>query len=503
VGIDLGTTYSAVASIAAGAPEVIRNSDGDYTTPSVLYFDGDEVTLGVQAENMRVNAEGDVVSLVKRQMGNVDFVFVPDSNDNEYRAEDLSALILSKLVANAEDILGEEITDVVVTVPAYFEDAHRNATRTAAEIAGLKVLQLINEPTAAALSYGLDSGFTGNLLVYDLGGGTFDVTVLRREGNEFKVLSSMGDRNLGGFDFNNKLFSVVDAKFTEATGSPIPADLHTQVLQTVEDAKRRLSQADKATVFVSALGQNVKVQVTREEFEAAAGFLLKTTEFLVDDAVEGADLEYSEIDKVILVGGSTRMPMVAELVEKLTGQVPDRSVHPDQAVALGAAIIADKASADKAGMLPALPASRDLEFTDVISHGVGMLALNPAQQFVYNIVLPAQSTIPSQVIEDRFATSVANQRELNLQIAVGDTDGVAPNQVEILGESLLKVPPGRPANSPLRVVFSADIDGMIHIQLIDLTDGISLGEMEVKRPSGMSPDQVERARIKLQAAEFT
>ncbi|MBY4568435.1 hypothetical protein ACN95_00145 [Gordonia sihwensis] len=502
VGIDLGTTYSAVAAIEAGAPEVIRNDDGDYTTPSVLYFDGEEVSLGVCAENMRAKAEGDVASLIKRQMGNTDFVFVPDSNDNEYRAEDLSALILTKLVASAENVLGEEITDVVITVPAYFEDEHRNATRTAAEIAGLTVLQLINEPTAAALSFGVGSGFSGTLLVYDLGGGTFDVTVLRCQNNDFTVLASLGDRNLGGFDFNNALFGVVNEKFKEQTGQPIPTDQYLQVMDAVEDTKRRLSQAEKATVFISTLGQNVKVQVTRQEFESAASFLLKTTEFLVDESVETAGVSYSAIDKVLLVGGSTRMPMVQNLVERLTGQTPDKSVHPDQAVALGAAIVADKVSADRAGAAPDMPAGGSIDFSDVISQGVGVLALNAASQLAYTQLIPPQTSIPAQAEHD-FGLPVENQQEIRLQIVSHDVDGVLEAQVKSLGESMLKVPPGRAAGSGVRVIFSADIDGIIHVQVIDLTEGINLGEMEVKRPGEMDPKRMAQARELVASAQFT
>ncbi|WP_301542220.1 Hsp70 family protein [Dietzia psychralcaliphila] len=504
IGIDLGTTNSAVAIMGrSGKPEIVRNTAGEDVTPSVVYFDGDDVTVGSAALNLLVHEPDNVVTHVKRQIGNSSFLVLPESNDNEYRAEDVSALILASLVAGAEEILGEEITDVVVTVPAYFSDLHRSATRQAAELAGLNVLRLINEPTAAALSYGLEHDFTGTLLVYDLGGGTFDVTILDCRNGNFDVRASTGDRNLGGFDFNNELFAVVDAKFEAETGSRIPEDVIEHVMQGVENAKRTLSTSGKASVHVSAGAKTARLSVTIEEFEQRAADLLTRTEFLVEEALEAAGVTYEQLDKVILVGGSTRMPMVGRLVERISGQKPDRTVHPDQAVALGAAIIAEQAQADLGGSVPALPQGKSIELSDVISQGIGVLALDQTQRMSLSLVMPPQTTIPSQVSADSYATAVDNQQVVNLQIAVGDDDGAAADTVDLLGEAILKLAPNRPAGSPLRVVFSADIDGIIHVQLVDLTDGTHLGEMEVRRPESMTPDQLEQSREIIAAARFT
>lgn len=504
VGIDLGTTYSAVGIIGrSGKPEIVRNREGEDVTPSAVYFDGDIVTVGTEALNMEALAPDDVVTYVKRQMGNSDFLVMPDSNDNEYRAEDVSALILGGLISGAEEILGEEISDVVVTVPAYFSDLHRSATRQAAELAGLNVLRLINEPTAAALSYGLEHDFNGTLLVYDLGGGTFDVTVLDCRGGSFDVRASTGDRNLGGFDFNNALFALLDEKFEAETGSRIPPDQETVAMQQVEAVKRRLSTGDKTTAHLQGAGKATRVTVTTEEFENVSSDLLVRTQFLMEEAMEAAGVVFSQLDKVILVGGSTRMPMVSRMVEKVTGHRPDRSVHPDQAVALGAAIIAEQAQSERQSTIPALPAGTQISLADVMAEGIGVLALDEARRMCLSLVMPPQTTIPSQVVADSFSTATDNQEVVRLQIAVGDEDGLDADSVDLLGEALLKLPPGRPANSPLRVAFSADIDGIIHVQLIDLTAGINLGEMEVRRPDSMSPKQIDESRKLIAAARYS
>lgn len=505
IGIDLGTTFSAVGLVdASGVPEIIRNIEGSDITPSVVWFDGDDTFVGAQAVNVSGDPRqvGNVAAYVKRQMGNDDFAFVPDSNNRMFRAEEVSAIILRYLVDGAEQVLGDTVDGVVITVPAYFADEHRNATKRAAEIAGLNVIRLINEPTAAALSFGYSVEFSGTLLVYDLGGGTFDVTVLRANGDEFDVLASKGDRNLGGFDFNNELYKLVEQKFADTGAGSIPSDVEPIVLAAIEDAKKRLTTAERATVFVSANGRSERITVTREEFESACKDLMLRTEFLVEDTLDAANLTVGDIDKVILVGGSTRMPMVVETVERLAKQKPDRTVHPDQAVALGAAIVADQAKADASGNLPALAGGKVLAISDVITHGLGVLALDDNGILSYSQIIEPNTPVPCQRTTD-FSTSVDGQTQLEVQVVSGDDPGVPAREVDSkLGNAMLKYPSGRPKGSPITVVFSADIDQILHVLVIDPITGDNLGEMEIERTGGMSDAEVAQSRTELARASL-
>lgn len=503
IGIDLGTTFSAAGLVdATGTPEIIRNIEGSDITPSVVWFDGDDTFVGAQAVNVSGDPRqaGNVASYVKRQMGNDAFVFVPDSSNRMFRAEEISAIILRYLVDGVEQVLGDTVDGVVITVPAYFADEHRNATKRAAEIAGLNVLRLINEPTAAALSFGYSLDFSGTLLVYDLGGGTFDVTVLRTNGTDFDVIASKGDRNLGGFDFNNELYRLVDRKFADAGGGPIPAEVEPVVLAAIEDAKKRLTTAERATVFVSANGRSERITVTRDEFESACKDLMLRTEFLVEDTLDSANLTFTDIDRVILVGGSTRMPMVLETVERLSKLRADRTVHPDQAVALGAAIVADQAKAVQSGNLPALDGGKVLAISDVITQGLGILLLNERDILAYTQVIEPNTPVPCQRTESA-STIVDGQTELKIQIVSGDDPGVPASQIDsVLGEALLKYPQGRPKGSPITIVFSADIDQILHILVVDPITGNNLGEMEIERKGGMSDAEVAQSRTELARA---
>lgn len=322
IGIDLGTTYSAVSVLSeTGQPTILMNQDGDNLTPSVVFFqsfDGkDEPLVGIQAKNLAASQPENVVQYVKRQIGNPNWKFDSPS-DVVYGAEEISAIILKRLKEGAENALGEEIKDAVITVPAYFDDARRTATKHAGEIAGLNVLRVLNEPTAAALAYGISSEKNETVLVYDLGGGTFDVTLMKISNGEFDVIGTDGDRNLGGFDFDNVL-SMIIAEKMEAQGAE---DIYTNekitavLREKAESVKRSLTTVEQTNVFVDYKSKNYKIPVTRSEFEEASKSLMNRTEELLDDVMEESGLAWSEVDRVLLIGGSTRMPMVHKKLEK-------------------------------------------------------------------------------------------------------------------------------------------------------------------------------------------
>lgn len=495
VGIDLGTTYSAVAAIGpAGVPEVIRNAEGQTITPSVVYFDGAEVLVGQQAKAQRVVSPSDVVEFVKRQMGNPSWAYYAPNGDH-YPAEGISALILKKLVADAELALGEPIDEVVITVPAYFNDAQRLATKQAGEIAGLTVQSVINEPTAAAISFAVERDFDGLVLVYDLGGGTFDVTLLRSAGGEFDIVHTAGDRNLGGFDFDNVIIAWAKEEFSKRTGLTLDSDEAEAMLRDrAEQAKHRLSTSEQAPLFVSAEGRNEKLVLTREQFETLAAGLLARTEMLVEEVVEESGVPLGQVDKVLLVGGSTRMPMVPAMLRRVTQQSPDQTVHPDEAVARGAAIVA---TVRTEGQVVPVPGQDQIVINDVVSHGLGVVADNDQHIAENSTIIPANSRIPCQVTREYY-TVADNQEELQVQVTEGDDTDL--RYVKIIGESLLRIP-RYPADSPVRVVFSCDIDGMLHIEVIDVKANRSLGEFEIDRAGSLAAADVDRMKSTVQGVE--
>lgn len=492
VGIDLGTTFSAVAAMSAdGRAEIVHNRDGRNTTPSVVLFDGDDILVGEAAKNQIASSSGDIVSYVKRHMGSRDYVFMPDSSDGSYGPEHISAFILKYLVDGASEALGEPVTDALITVPAYFDEGQRNATKQAGVIAGLNVLGVLNEPTAAAVSYGIDTGFEGTVLVYDLGGGTFDVTVMKSGRGVVDIVSTEGDRNLGGFDFDNVLIELVLREFVGRGGQPITdTAILAGLRERVEAAKLRLSTSASAPVFVSSDGMTEKIVITREQFESATIDLMLRTEYILENVVEAAGLRFADIDKVLLVGGSTRMPMVRSLVARVTGREPDTTVHPDEAVALGAAIAAEVRTAHSQNREAELAEGKTVRISDVVSHGLGVAIQSSAGTMVNYLLIKPNTTIPCQIAVDDFGTVADGQSELNVQITESDEDGCDLRHTNILGTSLLKLSQPRPAGSPIRVVFSCDIDGVLHVEVTDLADNSYVGEMEILRTATLSDAEV-------------
>ncbi|OPX08761.1 MULTISPECIES: Hsp70 family protein [Gordonia] len=489
VGIDLGTTNSAVAVLGAdGLSTIIHNREGDNTTPSAVLFDDGEVTVGKQAKNAETSLPNNVVRYVKRHMGNPDYRFIPERTDDEYGPEIISSFILRFLVDDASDFLGEKVEDVVITVPAYFGDAERTATRQAGEIAGLNVLQVINEPTAAALSFGLKGGYNGKVLVYDLGGGTFDVTLMNISNNNFTVLASAGDRNLGGFDFDNELIRLVEARYRELGGTLDPDDDKQLALirEQAEAAKHRLSTSDKAKIRIGT----ESITVVRDEFDRAVADLVTRTRYILEDVMDQSGMSYSDVDKLLLVGGSTRMKIIERSVKEWTGLEPDKSVHPDEAVALGAAIVAELRNAAESGKPPIVKAN----VSDVVAQGLGVAVLADDGSKMLNSVVVAPNThVPNRVEASSFST-VGATNQINLQITEGDENGAELQYVKILGESLLNLDYDLPAKAPLRVVFVVNENQTVEAELHDAVNGRLIGQMVVERTANLKAEDVVSLR---------
>ncbi|MCP3877296.1 MAG: Hsp70 family protein [Sulfitobacter sp.] len=499
IGIDLGTTYSAIAAVNdLGQAEILLNREGERITPSVVLLQDDMTMVGTQAKRSAPTAPDDVVQFVKRQMGEPAWRFIASSGE-EYTSEQISAFILKRLKEDAELALGEDVTEAVVTVPAYFDDARRTATKHAGVIAGLTVPHVLNEPTAAALSFGLDTDFSGTVLVFDLGGGTFDATLLRISDEFFDVIATDGNRNLGGFDWDNALMKIVDDA-VQSEGGPSLLDagaLEADLRDKAETAKRTLSNLPQARIFVSADGRNHNISISRDQFEDATSHLVSTAEAIADGVLSDGGSSWQEIDQVLLVGGSTRMPMVRELVERLFGRAPSMAVNPDEAVALGAAIRGHLFGLEQAegsgDLLPELAGGKLPTISDVTSQGLGVVARNPSNGRMENtILIPHNSKVPTfPPHRDLFSTIDDNQTFLQLQVTEGDETDL--DYVQIIHEEPISIPP-YPAGSPIEVVMSYDIDGTIHVEVIDLTAQKTLGEVELDRPSNLDAEQVAEHR---------
>lgn len=489
-GIDLGTTFCCVSRVGEGGEaEIIRNSEGQQVTPSVVLITEEATFVGQMAKAQRAMYAADTIEFVKHQMGNPAWRF-PAADGTEHTAESVSSIILKKLVDDANDVLGLEVNDIVVTVPAYFDDTRRAATKQAAAMAGLNVLEIINEPTAAALSFGLSSGFEGSLLVYDLGGGTFDATLVDVHDGVFDVVGTDGDRNLGGRNWDDALIQHLRAEFRERTGTDIGAAAEDEAMlrDRAEAVKLSLTQAQKASAFISYGGCNERIVVTREEFEKMTEDLLIRTKWLIDEVLETAGRDMSQVDKLLLVGGSTRMPMVPAMIEENWGIAPDKSVHPDEAVALGAGIHAANLQRTAGGGDGSADQGNIPEFVihDVTSHGMGVVALNEAGVEANTVLIPAQTKIPAHA-HDVFGTVADNQTQVNVRVTVGDDTEL--EYVSIIGESMIDLPP-MPKGSPVKITFHYDVDGIVHVEVHDGTSGKNLGEFPVVREGALTESEL-------------
>lgn len=506
LGIDLGTTFSAAAYMdpQTGMPKIIPNSEGKTTTPSVVMFDGNDVVVGEQAKSNSMLDPYNVVQFVKRNMGNPSYSFERD-NGESYKPEDISAIILKRVVADAEAFLNDKVTGAVITVPAYFSDAQRKATINAGQIAGLNVLAVINEPTAAALSYGMSKAAAGqDIMVYDIGGGTFDVTIIHvSEDGKMKVVATGGDRNLGGFDCDNALINYVTTQFEDQTGVDMTDDDEAmqELREKCESAKISLSQREKVTVSVSACGKKAKVEVTRAKFEELCAGVFDKTRTIVEIVLDDAQMKPSDLSKVLLVGGSSRMPAIRNLVRQQLQMEPSCELNPDEAVALGAAYYASllcngqaptesEAAAPVSGTAPrAVPA--DLPFSDVNSHGLGVVIWDEnTQGEVNSIIIPKNTPIPAQATNE-YSTMQDNQQCIDLRVTEGDDTDLG--YVTMIGNAEIRLRP-HPAGSPVAVTLGLDANGVICGEVYDLIDNVKVGEIQIRRQANMDEQEVEQHR---------
>jgi len=470
VGIDLGTTYSAIAYVNKhGVPEILPNAEGDRITPSVILFDGDDIIVGNYAKQAAVAFPNQVVEFVKRHMGEDDYSF--EYRGERYSPERLSSFILARLKHDAEHRLGHRIEEAVVTVPAYFGDRQRRATIRAGELAGLNVLKLINEPTAAAFAYGLaNQGKDMRCLVFDLGGGTFDVTIVDIIGNDINVLASTGDHQLGGKDWDDSLMRYVADQFAEKHGVDPLDDLvaYHDLRQKCVSAKLSLSRRPRVNIFYDFQGRILRQEITREIFEDLSVGLLGRCEALTLDVLEDAKVEPQEIDTVLLAGGSTRMPMVRELIRRTFDREPATDINPDECVALGAALTAALESARLTGDKPPI----DIRTHDVTSHSLGMVVYRDGK--LHNSpIITRNSRIPCERTRDEYVTTHDGQSTMDLWLVQGEH--ADPLNCNVLGHfEFYGIPPRPAGKTQLAVTYRYNANGIVEVEAMDLNTGQTL-----------------------------
>ena len=485
IGIDLGTTNSCVAVMEGDRPTVIVNAEGQRTTPSVVAFtkDGETLVGEVARRQAAMNPERTITS-VKRRMGSTEAIQI---DRKKYLPQEVSAIILGKLKRDAEAYLGEEVTEAVITVPAYFTDAQRQATKDAGAIAGLSVERIVNEPTAAALAYGLDKEEDRAVMVYDLGGGTFDVSVLSISGGIIEVMSTAGDNHLGGDDFDSMLAEELAVRCKAQSGVDVSCDIQAmhRLREAAESAKKELSSASSSTVNLPFLtsegGQPVHFEttVTRAEFDKLTRPLVERTMGPCMRALSDAKMKPGDVGKVLMVGGSSRIPAVKEAVRNLVGKDPSEGVNPDESVAIGACLQAGVLSGQVGGLL----------LLDVTPHSLGIEVVGDGM----SVLIPRNSTLPATHSEI-YTTVSAMQTNVEVNVLQGESPKASENIS--LGKFVLGGLRMSMAKPQIEVTFQIDTDGIVHVTATELGSG-KAADIRIEGSSNMSHRQLEAAKKRL------
>ncbi len=480
VGIDLGTTNSVVAVLEGGEPTVVANAEGNRTTPSIVAFKSDEVLVGELAKRQAITNPDNTVRSIKRQIGTN---WKENFEDKDYTPQEISARILQKLKRDAESYLGDDVTDAVITVPAYFNDAERQATKEAGQIAGLNVLRIINEPTAASLAYGLENNEDQKILVFDLGGGTFDVSILEISEGVFEVKSTSGDSKLGGDDWDQRVMDWLVDKFKSSTGIDLSKDKMAiqRIQEGAEKAKIELSSTSETEInlpFITANDagpQHLLEKLSRSEFEKITADLVDRTKAPVENALKDAGMQFSDIDHIILVGGSTRMPAVQQVVKSLTGKDPHKGVNPDEVVASGAAIQAGVLKGDV----------KDVLLLDVTPLTLGV----ETKGGIMTKMIERNTTIPTKRSEV-FSTADNNQTQVEIHILQGEREMASGNKS--LGRFTLTDIPAAMAGTPqIEVTFDIDANGIVNVNAKDLGTGKEQA-ITITGGTALEDDEIER-----------
>lgn len=532
-GIDLGTTYSCIAYVDEhNKPVIIPNFDNNRTTPSVVFFDDENIIVGEEAKNSLTVYPEQVVSYVKRDMGNENFLF--EQNETSYSPEEISSYILRKLVKDAEQNLGVNIEDVVITCPAYFGINEREATRKAGQIAGLNVKAIINEPTAAAITYGLDEGEDKVVLVYDLGGGTFDITMIEIKKDAISVIVTGGDHNLGGKNWDDAIIAYLAKRYNEETGTDedILMDVETlgELQLNAEKAKKTLTQRPKTTIGVLHNGQKVKVELTKEKFEEITNSYLESTISLTKDMLEAAKKKgHENFDEIILVGGSAKMPQVKERIDQ-EYSIDSKLFDPDEAIAKGAAIFGAKTAisdelkkriaetigtsaaelnleevdeetiekveqelADSSGLSLGQVKSAQTKIETVTSKSFGIIAINEKDIDILSNIILKNETVPVEYTQ-RFGTHQPGQEVVSIQIMESEVDvkETIPDDGNEIGTATLSLPSGLPKGSPIDITFTINEEGRLDMKAVEVTEN-RIVEASLETTSVISGNKLDEA----------